>query len=750
MPALSQRGTRIAVTLIPLLLVLLHAVGVWPMEVLHRLDEIAYDARLRATLAHTLEPRIVIVDIDEKSLAEVGRWPWPRERVAQLVDRLFDEQQIALLGFDTVFAEPDPSAALAELQSLAQGALAQQPGFAAAVQALAPELDHDARLARALEGRPVVLGYYFTSDRDGRRSGVLPAPVMVPEVLQGRPVLATRWDGFGANIAPLAETAPQAGFFNAITSPDGVVRSLPLLAEHEGQFYESLALAMFRRLVGMPKVEPGFPPERFLPTGYAALESVQLVQGAAQLAIPVNDRLTALIPFRGPGGPAGGSFKYISAADLLANRLAPGELKGKIVLLGTTAPGLLDLRATPVGEVYPGVETHANLLSGLLDGEIKREPDYARGYELVVLVASGLLLALALPLLSAVRAVALVLAVLGAVVGLNTWLYLSSGLVLPLASALVMIALAFALNMSYGYLVESRSKRALAQLFGTYVPPDLVTEMVKDPSRYSMAAATRELTVMFCDMRGFTQLAETLEPAQLQALLNTVFSRLTEVIRAHRGTIDKYMGDCVMAFWGAPVAMPDHAAQAVAAALDMTAAIRTLNREHARQGLPAIGIGIGLNTGAMCVGDMGSDVRRSYTVIGDAVNLAARLEGLTRVYGVDVIASDATRAQVPGVAWQALDSVRVKGKAASVSVFTPLARQAADLSTEQVEELRLWDLALHAWRAQDWPPCEGCLAQLQRLNAEKVLYRLFSQRVAVQKALPFDPGWDSITTFDTK
>ena len=750
MPALRQHGARIAVTLIPLLLVLLHAVGVWPMGVLHRLDDLIYDARLRATMPGTLEPRIVIVDIDEKSLAEVGRWPWPRDRVAQLVDRLFDEQQIALLGFDTVFAEPDHSAGLAQLKSLAHGALANQPGFAAAVQALAPELDHDARLARALKGRPAVLGYYFTSDRGGRTSGVLPAPVMAPEALQGRSVLATHWNGFGANIAPLAGAAPQAGFFNAITAPDGVVRALPLLAEHQGRFYESLALAMFRRLLGLPQVEPGFPPERFLPAHYAGLESVRLVQGATELAIPVNDRLTALIPFRGPGGPAGGSFAYVSAADLLAGRLASGQLHNKIVLLGTTAPGLLDLRATPVGEVYPGVETHANLLAGLLDGHLKREPDYALGYELVVLVASGLLLALVLPLLTAARAVALVLAVLGAVVGLNFWLYLGHGLVLPLASALVLIGFAFALNMSYGYLVESRAKRALAQLFGTYVPPDLVTEMVKDPGRYSMAATTRELTVMFCDMRGFTQLSESMEPTQLQALLNTVFSRLTDVIRAHHGTIDKYMGDCVMAFWGAPVEMPDHAAKAVAAALDMAAAIEALNREHARQGLPAIGIGIGLNTGAMCVGDMGSDVRRSYTVIGDAVNLASRLEGLCRVYGVDVIASDATRAQAPEVVWQALDRVRVKGKAIGVSVFTPLARQAGDLGAAQSEELQLWDQALQAWRAQDWPPCEGALVQLLQRNEEKVLYRLYSQRVAIQKALPFDSGWDGTTTFDAK
>lgn len=750
MSILSQHGARIAVTLIPLLLAVLHAVGVMPVGVLQRLDHIIYDARLRATLPGTLEPRIVIVDIDEKSLAEVGRWPWPRDRVAQLVDALFDDQQVALLGLDTVFAEPDPSAALAQLQRLAQGALAGQPGFAAAVQALAPELDHDARLARALHGRPVVLGYYFTSDRSGRTSGALPAPVMTAETMQGRRVLATQWTGFGANIAPLAAAAPQAGFFNAITAPDGVVRSLPLLAEHEGRYYESLALALFRRILGLPQVAPGFPPERFLPNDYAALESVRLVQGATELAIPVSNRLTALIPFRGPGGPAGGSFNYVSAADLLAGRLAPGELQGKIVLLGTTAPGLLDLRATPVGEVYPGVETHANLLAGLLDGELKREPDYAMGYELVVLVASGLLLALALPLLTAARAVALALAVLGAVVSLNAWLYLGHRLVLPLVSALVMIGFAFALNMSYGYLVESRSKRALARLFGTYVPPGLVTEMVKNPGGYSMAASTRELTVMFCDMRGFTQLAETMEPTQLQALLNTVFSRLTEVIRAHNGTIDKYMGDCVMAFWGAPVAMPDHATQAVAAALDMAAAVQALNRERAHQGLPAIGVGIGINTGAMCVGDMGSDVRRSYTVIGDAVNLAARLEGLSRVYGVDVIASEHTHEQAPSFVWQELDRVQVKGKVASVNVFTPVASAAIGLSAAQTEEMQHWGEALRAWRAQEWPPCEGALRRLQRLNAEKVLYRLYSQRVAAQKALPFDSDWDGSTRFDAK
>jgi len=341
------------------------------------------------------------------------------------------------------------------------------------------------------------------------------------------------------------------------------------------------------------------------------------------------------------------------------------------------------------------------------------------------------------------------LGVVAAVVGLNGWLYLGHGLVLPLASALVMSALAFALNMSYGYLVESRAKRKLAQLFGTYVPPELVDEMVRDPSRYSMAAATRELTVMFCDMRGFTRLSETLEPTRLQALLNTVFSRLTHTIRSHRGTIDKYMGDCVMAFWGAPVDTANHASLAVQTALEMAEAIRLLNQEHARQGLPQIGVGIGLNTGQMCVGDMGSDVRRSYTVVGDAVNLGSRLEGLSPTYGVDIVASDATRAQAPQFVWQELDRVRVKGRASAVTIYTSLGTPET-LSDKLAEELRLWSRVLEAWRAQDWDTCDAGLRHLQRQNAEKVLYRLYAQRVASMQRRPPDPGWDGAATFETK
>ena len=254
---------------------------------------------------------------------------------------------------------------------------------------------------------------------------------------------------------------------------------------------------------------------------------------------------------------------------------------------------------------------------------------------------------------------------------------------------------------------------------------------------------------MFCDMRGFTKMSETMEPTQLQALLNSVFSRLTDLIRGNRGTIDKYMGDCVMAFWGAPVDTPDHAALAVKTALEMSNAVRRINEEHRTKGLPEIGIGIGLNTGTMCVGDMGSDIRRSYTVIGDAVNLGSRLEGLSKTYGVDIVVSESTRKLAGDFAWQELDKVRVKGKDQAVAIFWPLA-PADRIDKDSAAELKTWGLALKAYRAQDWDQCDVQLLNLQRANGKKFLYRLYAERVASMRLLPFDPEWDGATNFETK
>lgn len=745
---LRQRWQRLVLTLLPLTLALLHVADAVHLPFLERLDYLIYDARLVATMPRTLDERIVILDIDEESLERIGHWPWGRDKMARLTRELFERQQVAVVGFDVIFAEPDGSSGLSTLERLARGPLRSQPGFIDQFNRLAPTLDYDALFAQALQGRPAVLGYYLTSDRDGRARGVLPEPALPTDRLRGRPLRATSWEGYGANIQILADAAPTAGFFNSITDPDGVVRSLPLLAEYQGQYYESLALAMFRTMLGMPTIHPVYAQTDSV-RSHDALAGIQLRQDGRELSLPVDDQLAMQIPFRGPGDVRGQSFRYLSAADVLEGKLPAESLKDQLILVGSTAPGLLDLRVTPVGRAYPGVEAHANVLSGLLDGKSVVRPDYAIGFDTLQLMVAGAVLLAALPWLSFAGSTIFCGALVVGLVALNLWLYVAQGLVMPLATVVAMTLSAFGLNLLYGYAVESRSKRELAALFGTYVPPELVDEMVKQPDRYSMQASSQELTVMFCDMRGFTAMSESMEPLQLQTLLNEVFSRLTQIIRAHRGTIDKYMGDCVMAFWGAPVKTPDHAQLAVAAALEMAAAVATLNEEHRARGLPEIGVGIGLNTGFMCVGDMGSDIRRSYTVIGDAVNLGSRLEGLSKHYGVTVVASETTRAQAPGFIWRELDRVRVKGKATAVVIYQPLCTRDAG-SDGQATTLVQWERFLTAYRAQDWSASEQLLGQLRSMGNRSTLYDAYAEKISARRLLPPEPAWDGATNFDSK
>ena len=726
------------------LLAVLHASGIWSFSALQRLDEALYDRRLQLTMPGTLDERVVIIDIDERSLARLGQWPWSRTRVAALVRELLERQQVAALGMDVVFAEPDGSSGLQHLQQLAREDLRGNAAFADWLARTAPTLDYDGVLAAALQSGPVALGYYFSSDRDARRSGTLPRPLAQVDAL---PPGMLQWDGYGGNIAPLTAAARAAGFFNSVADPDGKVRAVPLIAGFDGALYESLSLAMLR----LGRGEPPLQVRRVGGVPGGAVASVALGGGAQMLQMPLDTRGTALVPYRGPGGPNGGSFRYISAVDVLEGHLAPAQLKGRYALLGFTTPGLMDLRATPVGEAYPGVEVHANLVSGMLDGRIAARPDYAAGYEVALLVLLGAVLAIGLPMLPVGRALALGLALIGGLLALDLSLYLGAGLVMPLATALVLTLTALAVNMALGYFVESRAKRELARQFATYVPPELVRQMERNPERYSMQARAEELTVMFCDLRGFTTLSESMEPLALQALLNDVLTRLTHVIRAHQGTIDKYMGDCVMAFWGAPVAMPDHARLAVDAALAMLQAMRELNAERAAQGAPPVLVGIGLNTGVMSVGNMGSDLRRAYTVIGDAVNLAARLEALSRVYDVELIASEATlqRAADAGHVWQELDRVRVKGKHQAVTIHT--VRAAAGQGDAALRaELALWRQALRLWRDGAFAEFDTKVNTLRERNANFYLYRLYAGRVASCLQTPPGPGWDGTTVFDAK
>jgi class 3 adenylate cyclase len=422
-----------------------------------------------------------------------------------------------------------------------------------------------------------------------------------------------------------------------------------------------------RLLMDSPPVKPGYPADGLLTKNYPGLEWLEV----GNLRIPLDRGANALVPYRGPEH----SFQYVSATDVLHDRVPAEDLKDKIALIGTTAPGLQDLRSTPAGPLYPGVEIHANLIGGMLDGTIKQKPPYVLGAEVFLLLLTGVIMAVVLPFLNPLKATLVTVGVLAAVVAGNLLIWNSGNLVLPLASGLLMVVMLYALNMSYGYFVETRVKRQITSRFGQYVPPEIAEEMSRDPERFSMEGESRELTVLFSDVRDFTSLSEGLDPKALSRLMNAYLTPMTEVIYGHRGTIDKYMGDAIMAFWGAPLADKDHARNAVLAGLEMQITLKSLDAEFRANGWRPLSIGIGLNTGRMSVGNMGSAVRVAYTVMGDAVNLASRLESLTKKYGVTMIIGEETRKAVPDVVVRELDRVRVKGKDEPVAIFEPIGLQ---------------------------------------------------------------------------
>jgi adenylate cyclase len=435
---------------------------------------------------------------------------------------------------------------------------------------------------------------------------------------------------------------------------------------------------------------------------------------------------------------------------VIAGRAKLEDLEHKIVILGTTAAGLKDLRVTPVGTKYPGVEVHANLIAGMLDGVIKYRPSYVLGADVVIMLLAGGVMVFLLPLLSASRATLASLIVLLFLLTINFALWQIGNLVLPLANSLTLVFLLYAINMSWGYFVESRSKRQFTELFGQYVPPELVDEMAKNPESYSMEGRKADLTVLFSDVRGFTTISEGLEPDQLTALMNEYLGAMTEVIRSHRGTLDKYIGDLIMAFWGAPVDDPHHAKNGLISAMQMQARLTELNKVFMAKDWPEIKIGVGINTGPMIVGDMGSAVRKAYTVMGDAVNLGSRLESITKQYGVGIIVGEVTRELLKNdFVFRELDRVKVKGKDEPVAIYEPVGLT-GEPSRAEMEELKLWGQFLRTFRSQDWDAAEVLLLNLSRANPRYLYDKVYPERIAFYRKDAPGADWDGSWKFDTK
>jgi len=730
---MKQHIVRIVLGLVITLFFIGHAARYYEVPIITQLDNIIYDARLQLTMPRGVDERIVILDIDEKSLQEVARWPWPRDVMAGLVDTLFGKYDVAIVAFDVVFAEADYSSGIRALERLAEGRLKDVPAYQEVYRELRPTLDNDGLFAQAIKGKPVVLGYYLNSEKEAKRIAAIPDPVLPKGTFQGRNIPFTSWVGYGGNLPQFLKNAASAGHFNPLTDPDGVVRRVPLIAELDGAYYEALSLAVVRTILGFPKVEPGYAPDRFLQRGYSGLEWLQV----GPLQIPVDETASALIPYRGHKF----SFSYISLADVIAGRVAPERLKGKIALVGTTAPGLLDLRSTPVDNVYPGVEVHANLIAGMLDKNIKLKPPYMLGAEVVLLLIGGVSLSLLIPMLAPLWATLATLAGTMLITGLNVLIWTEADMVLPLAASVAMTASLYTVNMAYGYFVEARSKRQFTELFGQYVPPELVDRMARDPEKYNMEPRAAELTILFSDVRGFTSISEALKPEELREYINEYLTDMSGIIRSkHRGTLDKYIGDAIMAFWGAPVDDAQHARNGVLAALDMQRERKVLNEKFAARGWPTLKIGIGLNSGSVRVGDMGSQVRRAYTAMGDPVNVASRLEGRTKYYGVGILVGEPTKNAVTDVTFKEIDRIKVKGKDEAVSIYEPLGME-GEVERAVLDEVKLWHQTLRAYRAQQWDQVEVSLLNLQRMNPECELYALYGERVTQVRRTPPAAGW---------
>ena len=732
-----QRIIRYALSLVLTLLFLLHVGEVINIPILTSLENQAYDARLEITLPDDVDKQVVIVDIDEKSLDEIGQWPWNRNILAKINDVLFDYYQIKAIGYDIVFAEEDIDEGAKLLKSMATGPLQDDPEFIDEYHRVLPSLQHDQRFAEALKDRKTVMGFVMDTDTI---KGELPSAITELDNNTLKKLALHKAKGYTANLKSLQDSAFSGGFFNnPLLDDDGVFRRVPLLQIYENQLHESLALALTRAATGSPAIEMVVGTNE--DSDDLFLEWITI----GEIAIPVDHSSGVLVPYIGMQK----SFEYISATDVLNKRVDKDILNGKITLFGTSAPGLLDLRTIPLEPAYPGVEVHANIIQGILDGRILHAPGYTKGFEFILITFIGIVLTFTLPMLSALFSTLIILGSIVFLIATNFYAWTNAQLVLPIAAPVLLVVLLFALQMTYGFFVESRGKRQLAHLFGQYVPPELVEEMSLKMEEINLDGEMREMSVLFSDVRGFTTISESLEPKELTDYINAFLTPITKVIHDNRGTIDKYMGDAVMAFWGAPLEDDQHALHALNAAIAIVERMKSLRQEFSEKQWPEIYVGVGVNTGHMNVGNKGSEFRVDYTILGDAVNLGSRLEGLTKIYGVDIITSEFTRHAVPEYEYRELDKVRVKGKDKPVSIYEPLGLL-ENISKDERKLLGQFHIGIKHFRAQNWDAAEREIFTLSQLEPDRKIYKIYLDRIMFYREHPPGEDWDGSFTHTSK
>ncbi|SDG94926.1 CHASE2 domain-containing protein [Roseospirillum parvum] len=692
-------------------------------------------------LYQRLKPReitarpVTIVDLDEKSLAEVGQWPWPRTLVADLIDRLFAMGAI-VVGFDMVFAEPDRMTP----DSLAEVLPGLDPEMRDKLRGL-PGTDEV--FARAIANGRVVMGQSVRNDAPPQAEdapttsvawvgGVDPLPYLEPH------------GGLVRNIPLLDHQAMGRGVFNVSPELDGIIRRVPMVLNVEDQIHPSLSTEMLRVATGNTTILVKTPKKGQGVEGVYIKPKLIKTDEAGRVWVYFSRYDTA---------------KYLPAVDVLNGTAPPEMVRNKLVIIGTSAVGLLDIKSSPVNSFLPGVEVHTNIIENVLSDTQLRRPGYMLGSEMTIALVLGLLLMIVVPLAPAVWTLGTFIVVAGGLVGTSWYLFAQHLLlfdpVMPFSSSLLI----------YGFLTyasfsrEEAQRRQVREAFSRYMSPALVERLADDPGQLKLGGEMRDMTLLFCDVRGFTTISEQFDAEGLTRLINRFLTPMTNKILEHRGTIDKYMGDCIMAFWNAPLDDAEHARNGCNAAIEMKGLLVGLNQDlkaeaeaEGRRHIP-LNIGIGINSGICCVGNMGSDQRFDYSVLGDNVNLASRLEGQSKTYGVTTVLGENTRALVPDYATLELDRIRVKGKTLPVTIFGLLGNPEVARSEEFQTLAAHHGEMIAAYRAQDWDTA-GAALDKARAAAEPWhidgLYALYAARLEDYRLNSPGADWDGVYVALTK
>jgi adenylate cyclase len=679
---------------------------------------------------------VTIIDIDEKSLAKLGQWPWPRTRIADLIANL-TRLGAVVIGFDIVFAEPDrlnPDVAADTIRNLDEETRAKLRALPSNDQVFADAMRRS-RVVLGESGLPYVLSEF---------DNTLPVTglAMLGEVPQ--PFLLD-FPGLLRNVHVLEQAAAGRGLFTIKPERDGIVRRVPMMMQAQGATMPSLSFEILRVATGTDTI--------FIKSDKAGIKSIA-VKGF-EVPTDRNGQLWIHFARRDPS-------IYVSASDVLEGRVAPERIARKLVLIGTSAVGLLDLKTTPIDPVMPGVEVHAQVLESALTRSVLSQPNYGIVVELCAAIVLGILVIAFAPLFGPITLVAVGGLFASLLVGTSWYFYTQHRLLIDFTYPLLSTTAIYLTLIFSSFVREQAQRRQIRSAFGQYLSPALVEQLAQSPEKLVLGGEEREMTIMFSDVRGFTTISESYkhDPQGLTTLMNRFLTPLTNAILARKGTIDKYMGDAIMAFWNAPLDDKEHQLNACEAAVDMLERIDALNKQReieAQEGghtyIP-LNVGVGLNTGVCVVGNMGSDLRFDYSVLGDSVNLASRLEGQSKEYGFPIIVGSKTALAVKEkFAILELDFIMVKGKKEPEVIYAIAGREDTAHSGRFQRLRNLTIEMLACYRSRDW---EGALAAIERgrntddAGALELLYNLYEARILGYQQNPPPNDWNGAFALLTK